>query len=284
MSRGHYGWMTSNKDIPPHFYGPLIETTVRLVTWNVWGLYGPWQQREAAIIATLANARPDIVVLAESWARGEDSQCSRLAGPLGLPHYAFSGVPAQEDDSALSGVAVMARWPITAKASTSFGGLRVQKAELSGPRGPIQVCGVVMDAWWLDESQQRQESVRRLLTDLHASQDDRTPLVVCGDFNADPDSDEIRMMTGRAAAPVPGLSFYDAWEVASRAGRGCTWSNSNPWATQLLWPDRRIDYILTAAPRRGGAGHPLAAALLGTRPVSGTYASDHFAVQADVRY
>lgn len=276
--------MTRNKDIPPHFYGPLIETTVRIVTWNVWGLYGPWQQREAAIITTLANARPDIVVLAESWARGEDSQCSRLSGPLGLPHYAFSGVPAQEDDSALSGVAVMSRWPISAKASTSFGGLRVQQAELSGPRGPIQVCGVVMDAWWLDESQQRQESVRRLLTDLHASQDDRTPLVVCGDFNADPDSDEIRMMTGRAAAPVPGLSFYDAWEVAGHAGRGCTWSNSNPWATQLLWPDRRIDYILTAAPRRGGTGHPLAAALLGTRPVSGTYASDHFAVQADVRY
>lgn len=66
--------MTSNKDIPPHFYGPLIETTVRVVTWNVWGLYGPWQEREAAIITTLANARPDIVVLAESWARGEDSQ------------------------------------------------------------------------------------------------------------------------------------------------------------------------------------------------------------------
>jgi Endonuclease/Exonuclease/phosphatase family len=54
-------------DIPPRSYGPLIETTVRIITWNVWGLYGPWPDREAAITATLRNARPDIVVLTESW-------------------------------------------------------------------------------------------------------------------------------------------------------------------------------------------------------------------------
>ena len=38
--------MGSELDIPPHFYGPLIDTTVRIVTWNVWGLYGPWEQRD----------------------------------------------------------------------------------------------------------------------------------------------------------------------------------------------------------------------------------------------
>jgi hypothetical protein len=40
-------------DIPPRSYGALLDTTVRVVTWNVWGLYGPWQEREAAIEATL---------------------------------------------------------------------------------------------------------------------------------------------------------------------------------------------------------------------------------------
>src|SRR5438270_13804787 len=50
-------------DIPPRSYGPLIEMTVRIITWNVWGLYGPWQEREAVIAATLRDARPDIVVL-----------------------------------------------------------------------------------------------------------------------------------------------------------------------------------------------------------------------------
>jgi len=27
-------------DIPPRSYGPLIETTMRIVTWNVWACTG----------------------------------------------------------------------------------------------------------------------------------------------------------------------------------------------------------------------------------------------------
>jgi endonuclease/exonuclease/phosphatase family metal-dependent hydrolase len=272
------------EDIPPRSYGPLIETTLRIITWNVWGRYGPWPEREAAILATLRDAHPDIVVLTESWAKGGDSQCARLAGPLGLPHHTFSGVAAEEDEAALSGVAVMSRWQIRRESSLTFGSARAQFAELSGPRGPIQVYGLVMDAWWFDESQARQDAVRALLADVSKVQDRRIPLIVCGDFNADPDSDEIRMLTGRTTAPVPGLSFYDAWEVAGPPAPGHTWSNDNPWATQLLWPNRRIDYVFSAAPRPGGAGHPRHAALLGTRPVSGIYPSDHYAVQANLRY
>ena len=60
--------------IPPQSYGSLIETTLRIITWNVWGLYGPWPEREAAIVATLRDASPDIVVLTESWAKGDDSR------------------------------------------------------------------------------------------------------------------------------------------------------------------------------------------------------------------
>jgi hypothetical protein len=48
-------------DIPPRSYGPLIETTVWVITWNVWGLYDPWQEREAAIVVTLRDVRPDIL-------------------------------------------------------------------------------------------------------------------------------------------------------------------------------------------------------------------------------
>jgi endonuclease/exonuclease/phosphatase family metal-dependent hydrolase len=271
-------------DIPPRSYGPLIETTMRIITWNVWGLYGPWAEREAAIVATLRDAGPDIVVLTESWVRGDDSQCARLAGPLGLPHHAFSGVEAQEDSAALSGVAVMSRWPIRREAGLTCGSARVQFAELAGPRGPIQVYGLVMDAWWFDESQARQDAVREVLTQINEDQDGQAPLIACGDFNTDPDSDEIRMLTGRTTVPVPGLSFYDAWEVAGPPAPGHTWSNSNPWATQLLWPDRRIDYIFSANPRPGGAGHPMQAVLLGTRPINRTYPSDHYALQSDLRY
>ena len=276
--------MANDLDIPPQFYGTLLDTTVRVVTWNVWGLYGPWEQRERAIAQTLRGAEPDIVVLTESWTRESAGQAARLAPRIGLPHHVFSGVQAQEDEAALSGVAVMSRWPISASSSHVFGEARVQYAEVSGPRGPIQVYGVAMDAWWFDESAGRQQAVREFLAHVGAMQDDTTPLVVCGDFNADPQSDEIRMITGQMKAPCPGLSFYDAWEVARSGGPGFTWSNSNHWARQLLWPDRRIDFIFSAAPRRGGAGHPRLAQLVGTEAVDAIVPSDHYGVQADLRY
>jgi len=63
------------------------------------------------------------------------------------------------------------------------------------------------------------------------------------------------MLTGRTTAPAPGLSLYDAWEVAG-----------------------------AATPRPGGAGHPRHTALLGTVPVNGIHPSDHYAVLCDLRY
>src|SRR5207249_684118 len=93
------GGRISMDDIPPRSYGPLIATTLRIITWNVWGLYGPWRERQAAIVATLQDARPDIVVLTESWAKGGDSQCAGLADPLDLPHHTFNGIAAEEDEA-----------------------------------------------------------------------------------------------------------------------------------------------------------------------------------------
>src|SRR5689334_18056267 len=75
----------------------------------------------------------------------------------------------------------------------------------------------------------------------------RHPTVLCGDFNADPDSDELRMLTGKSIPATPGLVFYDAWTAAGNGqGGGHTWTGVNPWAAPALWPDRRIDHVLSA--------------------------------------
>ena len=44
-------------------YGPVTETTVRIATWNVWGRFGRWAERQAGIEDALAKAaRPEIVI------------------------------------------------------------------------------------------------------------------------------------------------------------------------------------------------------------------------------
>src|SRR5437773_9172905 len=48
-------------------YGPLITTRVRIATWNLWGRYGPWEERLSVIIDNLCAINADILALQEVW-------------------------------------------------------------------------------------------------------------------------------------------------------------------------------------------------------------------------
>lgn len=269
-------------------YGPLVRSTVRLVTWNVWGRYGEeWERRQTGIEDALVEAAPDVVCLVEAWRQGDDTQPARVARRLDFPHHQFVGDFEQEDW--VSGIGLASRWPLSEamrrplrdEDGSGFG--EAVHVVVDGERGPIQLFVAVLD-YPLDGSRLRLAQARELGRFVQEVGRQRDPIVVCGDFNASADSDEIRALTGRSATVVPGLVFYDAWEVAGEVGPGYTWSNQNPLAAVGLYPDRRFDYILSAWPRLGGAGHPTHCALLGVRPAGELQLSDHYGVVADLRY
>ena len=187
------------------------------------------------------------------------------------------------------GNAVLSRWPIVGSESRDLPGIAdrderrfVLRADIDGPRGPIQVFSTHLN-YRFDHSAVRQDQVRALCRFVVDSGAREFPAVVCGDLNADPESDEIRMLTGQAAPPEPPLVFHDAWRVAGE-GPGSTWRNDNPYAVLDLEPDRRIDYVLASWPKEGGRGHVVAAHVAGDGPVDGVHPSDHLAVVADLRY
>jgi endonuclease/exonuclease/phosphatase family metal-dependent hydrolase len=269
-------------------YGKLVESTVRVVTWNVWGRYGAeWKDRQAALQDELMEAGPDIVCLVEAWRQGDSTQSKLIAAHLGLLHHHFVGDREQEDW--VSGVGIVSRWPFSApvrrplrdEAGSGFG--EAVHVVVDAERGPIQLFVAMLD-YPLDASALRQAQARELARFVSEVARRRYPTVVCGDFNADPDSEEIRMLTGRSATAAPGLVFYDAWEVAGDGTPGHTWSNRNPLAALGLYPNRRFDYIFSAWPRLGGVGHPLHCAVLGVRPPDQQQLSDHYGVVADLRY
>jgi endonuclease/exonuclease/phosphatase family metal-dependent hydrolase len=41
---------------------------MRILSWNLWWRYGPWERRREAIAATLAQVGPDLCGLQEVWA------------------------------------------------------------------------------------------------------------------------------------------------------------------------------------------------------------------------
>lgn len=267
-------------------YGSVVETTVRVVTWNVWGRYGDWKPRQEGIERSLAVVSPDIVCMVESWSASDQTQAALVAGRLGFEHSVFVGDWQQEDW--ISGIGVASRWPVTKHdyraLAVEGGGPGVALfALIDGPRGPIQLFVVMLD-YPLDASGVRQAQVRQLAGFIQELARRRHPIVVCGDFNAGPDSDEIRMLTGRTDTAAPGLVFYDAWELAGDGTPGVTWSNANPLAAVAMYPDRRFDYVFSAWPRLGAAGHPVRCELLGVLPADEPPLSDHFGVMADLRY
>lgn len=268
-------------------YGPVVETTMRIVTWNVWGRYGNWREREAGIEETLVTAAPDVVCLVESWSRPDANQPELVAKRLGFEHSLFAGDWQQEDW--VSGIGLISRWPVISherralRGEDGRGAGEALFAFVEGERGPIQLFAVMLD-YPLGASDVRQAQVRGLAVFIQEVTRRQHPIIVCGDFNAGPDADELRMLTGRTATAASGLVFYDAWEIAGDGTPGYTWSNRNPLAAVAMYPDRRFDYVLSAWPRPGAVGHPTHCHRLGVLPADQPQLSDHYGVLADLRY
>src|SRR5258708_1835603 len=80
-----------------------------------------------------------------------------------------------------------------------------------------------------------------------------SPPVVTGDLNAEPGSDELRLLGGLLTAPaVPGLVLIDAWRYADPGDPGFTWDHRNGYQAGSGLPDSRNDYVLGGLPRSAG--------------------------------
>jgi endonuclease/exonuclease/phosphatase family metal-dependent hydrolase len=268
-------------------YGELVETRLRVLTWNLWWRFGPWEARQPAIEATIAALDADVIALQEVWDDGDANLAAILAERLGYHHVYASQLTLE---GVKFGNAVLSRWPITdhewrpLPAPEDLDEHRtVLRADIDGPRGPIQLFCTHLN-WRFDQSHVRQEQVRAIASFVKDSPPRSFPPVVCGDFNADPESDEIRMLTGRTTVPEPKLVFHDAWEAGGDGSPGYTWLNVNPYAAHDLEIDRRIDFVFAGWPKVGGRGHVLHTSVEGTEPVDGVVPSDHAAVLTELRY
>ncbi len=274
-------------------YGPLLTTTVRIATWNLWGRYGPWAERMAPIEANMRAVDADIWALQEVWEDDDHSQARDLAAAIGHDHVVFAAN--LERDGVFAGNAIVSRWPIRANEVRALprvaGDARDDEgeerlavfAEIDGPRGPIQVYCAHL-SWRDDHSAVRQAQVAEICRLVREHRPRSFPAVLCGDLNADPTSEELRMLTGQTAVPVPGVMFRDAWLAGGDGTVGATASNANPYNAAALDRDRRIDFILVGTPKLGGAGHARATRVAGNEPLAGVWPSDHLAVVTDLRY
>lgn len=256
--------------------------SIVVATWNVQWQFGDWEPRQQPIVETLKQLDADIICLQETWA----AQIEDLADALGY-ESTWAGRKPREDSRVGFGNAILSRWPITKRDDCFLEDMQGRKyrtcvfSRIESPHGTIPVFTTHLH-YQYDGSAVRQMQLATAseFIEMHASGE--FPPVLTGDLNAVPDSDEIRKLTGRSSPFLDGRVWTDAWEVGGD-GPGTTWCSTNPQLGRATWPNRRLDYILVGWPRPNRPqGNPTRAWLVGTEPIGGVIASDHWGVAAEL--
>lgn len=275
---------------------------MRIMTWNVQGRHGEWADRHAALRSWIERTAPDVLTLQESWVEPDGTtQAARLAEELGLHTVTaadLAGFDRYPQATYWVVNAVLSRWPLTIERLCPLPDehgeptwrhvvlTRVHRPTEEG--GPFIAAGTHIEHG-LEQSARRSTQLTALVNHLAEVLGDETqrreslPAILAGDLNCVPESDEYRRATGLSAGAIPGFTLVDAWTAAGNTDPGHTWSARNPLVPRLaIHPHRRLDYVMVSTPRRAGTGHVHTCSLAGTEAVDGVWASDHFAVVAEV--
>lgn len=261
---------------------------LRVLTFNLWNRREPWVARRELIRRELDRLEPHLVGLQEvvhDESAGEN-QADELA--RGLGYHAVFGPTCRLDRQLLFGNAVLSRFPVVGQ----------RRWPLPVPVGeePRVLLGVEVDApvgriaffvthlcWKLDQGSVRLAQVQfivdRVLEDEAARPQ---PALLVGDFNAEPDSDEMRFLRGHHVVAGRSVYFADCFRWAGE-GRGETFCRRNRYAREVHEPDRCLDYIFVRGGDERGRGEPLSARVVLDQPdAAGVFASDHFGVFAEI--
>lgn len=270
--------------------------TLKVVTLNLWHDQGPWPARAERIRDWLDRLDPDLVGFQEVLRGPGLDQLAELLGPR-LPHrdYGCAGTFTRDGTLLEFGNAVASRWPLVGREEQKLpdrgdGETRAAlHVDVEAPFGRVSFTCTHLH-WRFHHGDTRLRQVQALAERVIARRPKGGfPPILVGDFNAEPEWDEIRYLTGGHAIDGKTVYFHDAWRKAGRGPvhpgepPGCTWSNRNRFARLGLEPDRRIDYVFVGYPTAQGIGLVERCQVVFDEPEGGIWPSDHFGVLAELR-
>ena len=231
-----------------------------VLTLNLWNITEPLAPRMAALAAGLQTLRPDIVCLQEvaDDPRTRQRQSAFAAEACGLPHSA--------DSAQLS---ILSHFPIERSYSVALPEIpddEPRQALLTDMRiagRPVLVANTHL-CWRVEWLAERTTQVDVLLPALerHGARD---AIILCGDFNDDPDSRALLAVTNHR------LGLRDSFATCHPGDAGLTWMRQNPYVHHTTERDQRIDYVFCA-----GALRPTGSTVVFNDATA--LASDHYGV------
>jgi endonuclease/exonuclease/phosphatase family metal-dependent hydrolase len=259
-----------------------------VLSLNVWNYDGPWEQRLALIRQWIRLLDPDLIGMQEILQGPEFSQADSIFEGF---EYHLDFEPMMDfwtDPSLKIGNLVASRWPISDREAVALpqegkADRRVLlSVDVDSPHGRLCFNTTHLNATvphgWIREKQViavGDAVIRRRPRNGF-------PLILCGDFNARPDSSEIRYMKGLQAIGERSLFLYDAWEAGGDGTAGYTFSPRNNYLRESRMGDLRLDYIFTGERLANGSGRILRCHLVCDVPHRGVFPSDHFGLYAEL--
>jgi endonuclease/exonuclease/phosphatase family metal-dependent hydrolase len=265
-----------------------VSDRLRFLTLNLWGAEAPLDRRMAVVERGLARLQPDVVGLQEvRQVPGQlPNQAETLARAAGYHHV---WEPTTAFRGGHEGLAILSRAPILEHASLELPHASPDErrillsARIETPAGGVWVHTTHLN-YRLHHGLQRQDQVLAI-DGVVSARAGELPQILMGDFNARPESDEIRWLRGLVTVEGRRVHYQDAWERIHPGERGWTWASANPHtaALRFLDPDRRIDYIFVTTMRKDGRGTIHDCRVVFDQPEDGVFASDHFGLLAEVQ-
>ncbi len=271
-----------------------------VLTLNLWHDSGPYESRVERIRGWIDRLDPDLIGFQEALRADDGSE--QVTELLGDRPYHVDYVEASRYQRAGSrfspgglGNAIASRWPIIDRET-----LVLPDAAAAGRKADTETraaISVALDSpfgevgftcthlhWRLRDGVVRERQVVALCDfALQRRPASGFPPILVGDFNAAPDSAEIRYVSGLQSLEGRSIALLDAWKTVGEGGAGYTWENTNAFAALELEPDRRIDYIFAGFPMRTGVGRLTSCRVVCNDEKDGVWPTDHFGVYADFR-
>ena len=272
---------------------------LRVLSLNIWNRSGPWEARLPLIRAELTRHGPDLVGLNEVLRMESMGLCQATEIAQGLGYTIAYGPALDIGNGLFMGNAILSRYPLSdcghsaLPVSSADDGRSVVFARAHTPHGTVPFF-VTHFSWELHQGATRVRQARALVTAISAfapieqegsasANAPALPPIVCGDFNADSEADEVRYLKGLATVEGESAYFADAYAWRGTAP-GHTWCERNPFTAPVLGPDRRLDYVFVRGPDDFGRGRVLDAQVVCDRADEhGVFPSDHFGVLVDVQ-
>jgi endonuclease/exonuclease/phosphatase family metal-dependent hydrolase len=263
------------------------EDALRVLTMNLWGRRGSWQERRSILVDGIRELRPDLVAFQEAIVTDEHDQVRELVND----EYHIVHQSDREPDG--QGASIATRWPpadirevdlhVTPRTAGFACTTVVTEIRSPDPFGPLLFANHVPN-WQLDFEYERERQAIQAARSLEDLIGERSlHVVLAGDFTADPDSASVRFISGRQSLDGTSVCYRDAWESAHPGDPGHTFVPENPLLADWDWPFRRLDYIFVRCGEHGGPTLAVSdCARVFDEPVDGVWASDHFGVVADL--